>query len=212
MTIPIKYRKSPEFVVTYDWTDVSSGLGIIDFRGFQTNITRDVNDYFLGSIDLYSEEVEALGVNTASAVLIPTLNLDFDASPFNTPRTIKGTAIINFGGGIITGGAEDKNWRFIVSIKKGTSHIASGATTTRTSTSNFAHVENISLAIPQTRFKEGETLRLTIEGDANSEGSDNVKNVIGCDPQNRDGTYITPSSDTTHITKLNFHCPFKIEI
>ena len=73
MTIPIKYRKSPEVIATYDWVDVANGLGFIDFKGYTTKDFASTVDYHLGSTDVYSTNIDSLSNTSTSTSYV--LNL-----------------------------------------------------------------------------------------------------------------------------------------
>jgi len=219
MAIPVKYRKSPELIATYDWTDVASGLGFVDVKGYVTDDYSGVKNYHLGTSDLYSSNVESLSESSVLNVYVQKVDVDFDASPFQFPRTIKGTGTINFCAGIRKGsGTGADYWGYYdIKLKKwdGTTETeiaaASGAIVENSSTGDKETIQCVPLTIPETRFEAGETLRLTMQGYVKSDGTDAVSSVLGHDPQNRDGTYIVPTSDKL-MTKFNFHCPFKIRI
>ena len=59
-------------------------------------------------------------------------------------------------------------------------------------------------------FKKGDILRFTVETWGSS-GNDSTTGAIefGHDPYDGDGTWLTPSTDTTR-TVLDFKCPFRI--
>jgi len=66
--------------------------------------------------------------------------------------------------------------------------------------------------IPETIIKRGERITIRIEGYVNKTSLTGGRVIIGTDPKNRDGTYITPSTDTpVTTTKFDCHLPFKID-
>ena len=70
----------------------------------------------------------------------------------------------------------------------------------------------VPIVIPQTHYKKGEILRLTIEGWIKKDGAGTSLGTVSFDPQNRDGTLITPSTDTDVTTISTFHCPFRLDL
>ncbi len=209
MPVPIQYRKSSEAAIaTYSYTDISEGTGVVKFYGYSTE-TSGANLYHLSTNPYYSEEVEvSVSTNTT---------YNFNLSAFNLPKIIKGTAVIN---GTIdiksaAGGTDVDGW-ILFYIYKVSGSVVSTLGSASTPVYNAAagaetkHILSVPITISKTNFKKGDILRLTAMIYVyNKVGTNTVS--LGIDPQNRDGTYIKPSTDGL-ITKLEFNCPFVIDL
>lgn len=216
-----KYYRPDPILINYTWTDVADGTGVISFKGYVTE-TSGALTYHLGTADYYSDEdyIEAV-YTTSSQTFTKAGDDDFDLTSFNNPRTIKGTAIVNFTGWVSVSrdGLSNGYAYFILKVRKwdGTTETEIANVTTETIETNLLAGINEVFCVPitlsETSFKKGETLRLTIETWLrNDTGSgDSTAGGYGHDPQNRDGTYISPSTDDpASITKLDFNCPFEV--
>lgn len=209
-----KYQSAGSVIATYDNYDFAEGTGIVNFRGFKYDVSGSTV-YGLSNQDNYSYSVET---STATADTTPAkrLDLDFDLTEFESPKTIKGTAIVSVPLGVDGNTAGGSTTGFIIAkIRKwdGTTEteIASGTSTTEAVNSGTINaVKTIKVDIPITSFKVGDTLRLTIEGWGKHPSGFEGYIAVGHDPQNRDGTYITPTTNPV-TTKLNFYCPFRLE-
>lgn len=223
MTIPNTYRKSREnYLVNFDYTDVASGTGIIHFKGF------NASGWKLGTGDFYSSSIIAYA-SAGTTDFTKVLDLDFDLSSFNSPRTIKGKGIVQFCFIVERKAGNGRSYGYVVAkLRKwdGTSeteiaNVTSSTLSSLSSANPEREIACLSLTIPKTHFKKEDILRLTLEGWSKviSEGSAGWIG-IGTDPKNRDsddegGTRpaITPSTDNPQtITKLDFFCPFEINL
>lgn len=224
--IPPTFQAQSNFIASYSYTDIAEGTGV---QKFYLAVSEDSsgNDYNLLTQEVYSDEIELIedGGYTASANFTKMQDIDFDLSAFNKPKTIGGTGYFTFSTGELTScsAGQEVLYYFIFKVRKysGTteSEIASAQSkeygfgyeaspTIRAETAFFP------ITIPNTHFKRGDILRLTIEiwarGEPNVNGAGTF--TIGVDPQNRDGTYINPSTDDpTTTTQCLFYCPFRFE-
>jgi hypothetical protein len=194
MTVPVLYRKSNESTLAnYNYSEISEGTGVIKFYGFSTQ-TDSTKAYALSQNPVYSSDVE-------TSFSVPN-GANFDLSAFNLPKTIGGTGIVNacFYVGSGTG--------YLGVILKRVRNGVETNIVTGVYSPNKAAVGNllitVPLTIPQTSFKRGDILRLRLEATGAS-------CVIAHDPQNRDGTYNKPSTDKL-ISKMEFYCPFKLDL
>lgn len=220
MGFPRVYRKSGESAtISYDFYDLAEGTGIKKIYGYATTTVSGIT-YKLGTNIVYADTIETKSskiTNDAGSGYQTVLDLDFDLSSFNLPRTIKGTATINLcvnfepltniAGAYIY--AKIRKWdgsseTEIASAQSGLE--APGA-------SDQEHIYCLPIIVPKTHFKKGETLRLSIIATGIALTSGNGGYItLGHDPQNRDGTEINPSTDDpTSTTRLEFLCPFDID-
>lgn len=198
-----KYTTASEAVVSFDANDFALKTGTTSYYLFGAT-TSSGTTYHLSRDAVYSDPVEA---SAGSAT-----DLDFDLPAFEVTQTARGTAIFSFGWGT-TAAAGNYSGTCTARVRK-----YSGATETTIGTAvsptfNFGadagtEVYCLPIVLTETIFAVGDILRVslyfTISAAAKS-------GAIGIDPQNRDGTYISPSSDdppstSTAIIKM----PFKI--
>ena len=193
-----KFTTASPAIASYDFVDILDGTGTIIFQGFTT----DANDSILSQSQPFSTLIERSVTGTAGAfAVIGTDN--FDLTPFVLPQVIRGVAIVNISHHAIATGSS----RFVIKIKKGSTELAS--VTTDSPGAGEVKQHCVTLTIPKTNFEVGDVLRLTIISQANGAGSQTL--FYGTDPQNRDGANLIPSTDPI-TTKLEFHCPFELNI
>lgn len=223
--LPEVYRKSPTVVANYNYTDIADGTGRISLYGF-THKETTTEKFALNTETSYSISVFSKGT-TATAPYTTAekdIDLDFDLSPFNTPRRLKGKVRINgvFGGGTRASATAGEVY-IIAKVRKwdGTTEteIANAQSQTLTTTTlqvNWA-VFNMEIDCPTlTNFKTGEILRITIEVWVKSvEGGEPMNGYFLHDPMNRIDAASIPDQDEggvplTSIFKLNV--PFLLDI
>jgi len=214
MAVPTTYRKDREnILVNYNYTDIAEGTGM------QTFYALKASSYKLNQNAFVSSTKE---IGTTPVVVGQAFDIDFDLSMFNTPKTITGTAFIEF------------SQYAKKTIDLGTHNMHSNVTfkiihydgTTETIIGQSESMENyvgfdsqiikqrkcIALNLTEKHFKKGDILRLNIVASL-SYGETGEKGIIvvGCDPLNRDGTYIKPSTDDMQ-TQLKLNIPFKLDL
>ena len=209
MVIPSAFRKRPEFTINYDWIDVASATGYIEFSGFNSKNSSG-DDYVL--LD-NTTAVRMVG-NTATATITnfacnagQSMDKDFDLTPFQLPRTLEGDAYIVFGignsagipinGTVVT--AKVRKWDGSNEIE-----IANGVTDTFTINATSDQSRTIKIAIPRTHFKQGEILRLTILVSTTSDAPNNYD--FGHNPNN-----LSHNSLSAGNSRLKIATPFKLD-
>jgi hypothetical protein len=140
--------------------------------------------------------------------------ISFDASPFNVPKTIKGTALIEYNlalNKVFTGNAFAYA-KFEVVKVSGVTETSLGyvlgyycSSSDSGWTSQGQHISKISLT--QTNFKIGDFLRLKITITGRTKG-DMDDLAIFCDPT--DSAQTSPATISTSRLKLDI--PFKIDL
>jgi hypothetical protein len=205
-----KYVNQESAIASYNYTDIAEGTGMVGFNCcYATNS-------FLSTEELYSVNIETTN-STGEADYTKIIDIDFNLSAFNMPKTIGGTGIcmVCFAFAETTPGT--KNIKIIARVRKwdGTTEteIANGEEV-YTNAPDGIYLAPILITIPETDFKKGEILRFTIEG-WGQDTSDGcvVRLTIAHDPKNRDGTYIVPSTDSPETTTtLKFYCPFSLDL
>ncbi len=219
MVVPVKFRKTPEFIITYAYTDVVDGTGVERFYGFVNEDSVGVDYSLTNKVTVLSSSID-IALATADAGFTLKADYDFDLTAFNTKRTIRGTAVINLplrcGG---TGGGSFRSYAYvIIKIRKddaitGESEIASVQSPTLVPVaSDEAKTLCLTLPISKTDCKREDKVRMMVEVWAKRVG-DGTKGAvfaaIAHDPANRDGTYFTAATNPTQIV---IDMPFALNI
>ncbi len=191
------YGERRELLTNVDWTDVAGATGFILYDGWGARISTG-NDYFLidttNRTHLFGDDDSGTILNTGgsgstSSTSNKLLDLDFDLSEFQLPRTIKGIATVKIGINFTVGGAVNFEYFAIIKIRKwdGSSEteIASVQSVTFTTTTNVTDAITLPLTIPLTHFKKGEQIRLTVSlWGKNDDNSTSYNMVLGHNPLN----------------------------
>ncbi len=201
MSLPPKLTKfttARQSIISYDWVDDADGTGFVGYFLFGTE-DNTAKDYHLGRNAVYSEDIEVLDGTDE----------DFDLTPFNNPRTIKGTAILSVPYNLWPDNQVASVY-ITCKIRKWDgsteTELASVISSTQSTTATVVKqgVWCIRIDIPETLFREGETLRLNIVPSVVGAGAGKSFRY-GIDPKNRTGVTTNP------ITESKIFIPFKID-
>jgi len=181
-----KYISKQDAIASYDYVEISEGIGYITFYGLVTanvsttyfNLTRNV----IASNGL--KTVRYLGSNQ-------TNNLDTGA--FNTPKTVSGTLI--FSGEIRE--TSGNHMALTVTAQKWDGTTATNISSAVDSTASTGTAYGVCMPIPltETVFKKGEILRIVVTT-TNAAGT-----YLDCDPTGANGS-----------APLKVLVPFKLEL
>ncbi len=203
-------------IVTFDAVDFAEGSGIVKFWLFASKLVGGL-DYHLGREVVYSGGAVNVTGSVDTKVSSPTnIDIDFDLTTFNLPRTIEGTATLQIGHAAeASGGGNEVGSTITARIRKwdGTTEteIANSVSEEISSSAVIINrIHNMPIVIPRTHFKIGETLRLSLDVTSRIIGGGGGVVGIGHDPQNRDGIFITPSTQA-NITATFILMPFRID-
>lgn len=220
MTLARIYRKSPEAIVSYSYTDFASKTGIVIFYGY-----KDEDSYKLTQNTLYSNRVMTTTTHSSPGGTDYTSHdLDFDIL-FNAPQVIRGQVIATVPFGVRNTFGTTQNYaRYVkiyvrkwdgsneTEIANDTSEQFGDAGTTYALTAGSQHrlLFTTSVTVPTTLFKAGEYLRITVEAHGWNGGATSDY-FIGHDPANRatDGWEST-NTFNTDPSIMKFEVPFKI--
>jgi len=204
-------------IASYSYTDIAEGTGVTVFYGVVSETSAGNGYHLTTDVNLYSSLIESDSAVTESESYVKLLDLDFDLSSFNLPKSIKGTAYVQSSVYVDTSAGSGSGY-IIAKVRKwdGTTEteIANAQSQTNTQGSGGGtEMVLVPITIPETDFQSGETLRLTIEGWIKTDaGAANDAHItVGHDPRNRDGTNITPSTDDV-LTQLILYMPFKLNL
>lgn len=226
-----KYLNTGEgAVASYNWTDISEGTGIVTFYGYTHKETTTMG-YAISQTADYADQIYT---EASSDVTSPTklMDLDFDTSPFNLPKKIKGKVKITLtvGGGAKTAGTSRTADIYVIAkVRKwnGTTETEIANATSKTVsvgaggtgkldfyTMNF----EVNVATIQ-NFKKGETLRVTLEYYGTVTGATTTVTwfYLMHDPMNRTTSYSMPAGEsgtgaTADTIILKMHIPFVLDL
>lgn len=204
-------RTANPAIASYSYVDIADGTGVQKFYGAKTK-----SGFILTPQTLYSELIfTSVNAPYAAAVL---LDNDFDVT-FNMPKTVKGTLIVNvpFIHEVSTSGLRTFDVTITVQrVSNGVSTTIGTDTATQYSdtgtgqtAANFRE-RIVSVALTQTHFKKGDTLRIHVKLDIyNANG--NCLFYTYHDPAGR--AYGSPViTDGTINTQMVFYVPFRIDL
>lgn len=204
MPLPLTYPIGAPAIATYDFVDLASGTGVVTYYGA---VTKDPTaEYVLLETQSYSAQRETIqnGVGTNT--------VNFDLTPFNMPRTAKGTAKVSCA---VYNQTDVRYATVTAQLKKisgaDVTNISSAIVSEQvTGTANMIKMVLLELPLTQTHFKRGEILRLSIGITVDADIG-----AFGHAPNNTPGeTYMTAprlaSDNSSTILKLLM--PFRIDI
>ena len=134
----------------------------------------------------------------------------FELAPFVFPRTIGGISNITYGYDHVDNGTSPFS-RITFTLHKwdGTTETDIGTVTkSNDNVGSFSGSFFLPITVTETLFAEGDQLRLTVLTEAKA-SSGSVRVTVGTDPIDRDGTYLTPSTNALETTQLKASIPFK---
>lgn len=221
MPLPTTYRKSGEgAIASYDFFDIAEGTGYVTFFGAKTQ-----SGFVLIKTAVNSDFVETTGISDTTDD-VAKFDEDFDLT-LNIPKVVKGKLLVDvpatndFQSGTA---ATTLSCKVKVLFRKwdgdNETEIANATSITRAvdSGTGIDHEKRflIEVTIPRTKFKKGETIRVTLELYA-WEAVDNVLAwfAIGHDPKSRASTLTGATSQKVLAagnTDLFIHIPFEVDL
>ena len=208
-----KHNSQEAAIASYDIADIAAGTGIINFYAGNT-----VDLKLLSNVRYYSDDVYLYNTFNDSSKYVLYLDIDFDVT-INKPIQIGGLCVVNIPmarNGGSTGGDGTTYIRPDVRIRKydGTTEtdlaVASGSVFSGAEGGTYTYnMFAVDLDIPDTQFKAGEILRLTVEGWAKGGGTGPPQIRLGNDPMNRTAGWDT-SGDVP--SNLIFQLPTRIDL
>lgn len=212
-------------LTSYDFIDISTGTGYRTYFGGAV-ASGAVTNYQLSDSEFYSDRITTIGhsaIGTGATSYGLMQDLDFDVQ-FRIPQVLEGTAIIVVPRAIsLSSNQTSRTYDSYVYTKirkwDGSTETeiagASGSIMTAAGYDN-QHQTAIKVVVPRTKFKKGDTLRVTAEHylrfrNDNSDGS----YAIGHDPKSRG--YSTLPNDTevnwaSCASIMTATIPFKVDI
>jgi len=215
MVLKKKFVTQPSAIASYPFVDVEEGTGNQIYYLCKTAISGATSNILTADL-LYSDPVETF-YPVPSTAMAEVSNEDFDLTVFNAPKRIRGTANINMGLTLV-GNASEYAWaylKFILHKVSGGGETPIGTVISETrieaGTTGY-YVLNLPMELTQTNVKKGDNLRLEMSVNLSGAGTGSVGNFyVGHDPQNREGTGISPSSRIV-ITSSNITLPYDLDL
>jgi hypothetical protein len=209
--ISTQFQAQNPLIASYNYTDVAEGTGVLRLYPFLAGT--DAGDlFYMNSNPIYSRVVWYGGSEIVKDGTYHTsINETFSLSAFNTPKTIKGTAMLSFTGGTSSTGSPNYYAKFTISIMKNGVSIADEISP------EIIEGERIVLPmiVPETHFKKGDILQIQIIGEGKrATSADRFRVIIGVDPMNREDTTTYPYGPSAKGLPSIFTAdiPFRIEI
>lgn len=204
-----RFSTTSPVVASFSFTELVSGEGIIELQAMASTDSSGIS-YNLTSSPIKSDPTESL-VQVNNTTITTTYN--FDSSPLNIARTLRGTAQVSVLFANKSSGSDQARSRLIISIQH---YDGSTATTLATKTtvdivntlSSYVEEKTILLFdIPETNFSVGDIIRLKIDHFTQSSAISNKQFFFSHDPLNG-----TAPSGSTSTTQLKLNIPTKIDI
>jgi len=201
MAAPLISKTTTPLVGTFDFNDIADGTGVVVnylYVGTSVNSGAESQVYKIGRETPMSEIIELTGATGAGSTY------DFYTGEFSSPRIMQGTAILSFGWW-----ANDAARNGTIQVKL--YHVRGLTNTQLGETANLTHpgsgiTENLIFSgLGPQLFTIGDQFRIEI---VLATGNGALIR-LGVDPQNSDGTELTPSS-AVEQTQFIARIPFKI--
>jgi len=210
--VPIVYRGQGNLTATYEFSDIASGAGYINFYAGKPS-----SGYMLSSSTFYSD-VLYTGTSTNAADYTKIVDVDFDCL-MNKPITLQGIGYVQVSYHYMnTNAAGDfyvivraRKWNGASETELGLS-TASAVKHAAVPGTDYTATAGCNMTIASAGIKSGEYLRLTVEGWARNTGGggntsymDILHDPMGRTPGTLGWTSATPST-------LIFQCPVRIDL
>lgn len=211
----------PKGIISTEFSDQLTG---ISHKNFYAYVTRDnsglvykmspniVPSKSENTTTTYKAHVEAYTSGSGSTTLtIP----QFESPPMVQSALLDGEFEAVFGVTSSANGGATITYGFTVTVSKydGTTETQLGTITTGTVTTLAATSINDIVTVPitltKTKLNVGDTLRVDVVGNFDS-STGTQDYVIGHDPLDRDGIFLTPSSNSFEQTQMIFKFPFRV--
>ena len=217
MPIPKVYSAGGErTLANYDYTDLAEGTGVVQFYGVDM-ATSSGTTYRLTTETIFSRNKDTEGDIPDGTTKV--FDQDFDLTPFNMPKVVRGTAIVNIPIAVYVNSTNGAYPYCIITIQKVSNGVetnissaiqsdgGSGVWDTLTSGNTTGKIFCMPIPLTQTIFKKGGILRVNVQIWAQKNGGA-PRFLFGHDPQNR--TYGVNSGDTSSV--FSIYIPFRIDL
>lgn len=233
--VPNNFLEAGDAVVNVSFTDFASGKGVVEFFFGSVN-----GENRLSNTAFFSETINKADLKTTGSDEERLIDEDFDADFLKTV-TIEGEALFNIPIGASTDATNTMTYRVVIIVKKfdGTTETVIATATGKTYTiasgldNQIFIMTSTSVDLPRTIFKNGDSLRLTVEIFAQRVGgSGATQAVMIADPKGRllnnianeeewtvgtsgrdiDWSSLNSPAQGTAVTIATAQIPFKIDV
>ena len=221
MTMPQKFPQPPSSAIaSYNYTDISSKEGYIIFYGaLHQELT--VSKGYLSKDKGYSNGVVSYGTATTTS-FTKEVDEDYDVL-FNGLQRLKGKirVTLTLGTGCETTDNASETYAIIKAIhidsasaetSLGTATTETMVKTTQAAETAFSETKNVEIDVAAEQlFREGETLRITVEIWGRKTGTNSCIHGFGHDPMDRNDEPANPDFnliEDTDTTIFAVHVPF----
>ena len=201
MGVPRTYRSMEKNIISYNYTDIASGEGVVNFYAATTKTSTGIDYILTSDSSIYSNDEYTSGQipKNDDGVFRKVKDIDFDLTEFKIPRTFEGEALVEVTWGCSQSYTSDGNGVYLIlKIRKWDGTTETDIISVQTETWNDdkgteLKTSLVPLTVPKTKFKKGEVLRLTIEIWTMLDSSiSNGYYYLRHDPKNRNGTTTNP--------------------
>lgn len=200
--IPQQFQAQSNLISSYSFNEILTKEGYLTLYLLTTGDNTGTQ-YTLTETESYSNSVQTTATNT-------TTSLTFDSPALKTPRFLEGYVFFQLGYYANLDSSVETGDQISATLYK---YSGSADAITSTITLNLGGypaeqgVISFKATATNTHFKRGDKIRVVISLKATG-GGESV--ALGHDPQNRDGSTITPSSADS-ITSSRVLIPFRID-
>lgn len=224
LNFPGIFPPTRQLGINFNWVDVQDAIGYVLYDTWGADLSTGDDYYLTPSTQatqlIGSPDTGTLRFTKSSTIdsddLTKTIDIDFDSSEFNLPRTGKGTAVIR----LSTKWTEETTidpfgvtYYWIVKLIHYDGSTETTLDTVQTASRFVSADETLSWTMPLTissrqLFKKGDILRITVEGwGQRSGGSGTYSMTLYHDPRDADLTGVTDGSSRTVLAM-----PFELDI
>lgn len=230
MAVPTIFsERSSKPIATYNYTDFSEGVGVVEFYAGQTKDSSSTKGRLDRNVFRPCGVYRSTRVACSDAAFTKKIDLDFDTSTLNIPKSLQGTFMATVPLTINGKWSDDNAQAYLVVnlIKVGTD----GTTETNILTITSATIDNSGTLhdnkyitftgqVPLTFINTGEKIRITVEvwGKWISGTSGVIGLMTAYDPYNAEVPAIGTASSSEYCTfaagytQMQFFVPFRIDL
>ncbi len=205
-TLPLKRIRGGSVLTSFSYIDIVQGKAITNmYAGDATT------NNFLSTERFYSNNIVTSATGNPDAAAI---DMDFD-STFGLPRVVEGIALVQVPISVVVGTANTHTCKVTVYVRKwnGTTEIElvnkQSDTITQAGSGTTSKIVCVELDIPKTRFRSGESLRLTCVVNRGGSPATSCTVYLGHDPKDRELAGVFDSTVGVPST-LIFPVPFVV--
>lgn len=221
-SLPLSFPIPAEAVISsFTFTELLTNVGYLKFYLGATSewltSTTKTTTYIATPNVYFPETTESSYSATIGETPSAKITINFDSVEFKKPLTIEGTALFTMPLKVTQGSAGAEGWiKTTVQRWDGSSATTIGSKESEPQVNSGTKQMTTQISLTKTSFSIGDQLRIKIEVYAKAQTGVGTtvgfSTQIAYDPQGRDTTNFTPSSDNTLSTISNIIIPFKVDL